>query len=198
MENNEFVNYVNQNLKELYDNFKMVFKFSSEEYANLLKKIIKDILKDSFYKDLVNNNTIDFNKESLLDIKEFLYKLNINEKQIKEIIITIPEIVLFNKMINNIFPIYKNNNFKGLAFVYNNDYRSYSYSNSSYKLNNLNNIVDKNVNYYNYVIDNLLKSLEREDIKSKYDIGENAPLNEKFISLSKDYSKKNYYFKKIL
>ncbi len=198
MENNEFVNYVNQNLKELYDNFKLVFKFSSEEYANLIKKIIKDILKDAFYKDLVNNNTIDFNKESLLDIKEFLYKLNINEKQIKEIIITIPEIVLFNKMINNIFPIYKNNNFKGLAFVYNNDYRSYSYSNSSYKLNNLNNIVDKNVNYYNYVIDNLLKSLEREDIKSKYDIGENASLNEKFISLSKDYSKKNYYFKKIL
>ena len=198
MENNEFVNYINQNLKELYDNFKEIFKFSSEEYANLLKKIIKDILKDSFYKDLVNNNTIDFNKESLLDIKEFLYKLNINEKQIKEIIITIPEIVLFNKMINNIFPIYKNNNFKGLAFVYNNDYRSYSYSNSSYKLNNLNNIVDQNVNYYNYVIDNLLKSLEREDIKSKYDIDENAPLNEKFISLSKDYSKKNYYFKKIL
>ncbi len=197
MESNKFINYVNQNLKELYDNFKVVFKLSRKEYTNLLKKIIKDILKDSFYKDIVNNNNIDFNKESLLAIKEFLDKLNINEKQIREVIITIPEIVLFNKMINNIFPIYKNNNFKGLAFVYNNNYRSYSYSNSSYKLNNLNNIVDSNVNYYNYVIDNLLKSLEREDIKAKYNIDENASLNEKFITLSKHYSKKNYYFKKM-
>ena len=94
------------------------------------------------------------------------------------------------------FPIYKNNNFKGVAFVYNDSYRSYSYSISSYKLNNLNNIVDNNVNYYNYVIDSLLRSLEREDIKSKLSIDENAPLNEKFRSLSKDYSKKNYYFKK--
>ncbi len=196
MENKDFINYLNQNLKELYNNFKIVFNINLEEYNNLVRRIVKDILKDSFYDLLVKNNSIDFNKESLLNIKEYLIKLNLNKEEIKEVIITIPEIVLFNKLINNVFPIYKNNNFKGVAFVYNDSYRSYSYSISSYKLNNLNNIVDNNVNYYNYVIDSLLRSLEREDIKSKLSIDENAPLNEKFRSLSKDYSKKNYYFKK--
>ncbi len=196
MESKEFVNYINQNLGELYNNFKMVFMVNQEEYANILKRIIKDILKDSFYELLLKNNNIDFSKDSLINIKNYLINLNLEEEQIKEVIVTIPEIILFNKMINNIFPIYKNNNFKGLAFVYNNSYRSYSYSMSSYKLNSLNNIVDNNVNYYNYVIDSLLKSLEREDIKEKLKIDENTSLNEKFISLSKDYSKKNYYFKK--
>ena len=196
MENKEFLSYLQNNIKDIYNNFEEILNFNYEEYSNLIKRIIKDITKDSFYENILKNNIIDFSKETLLNTKNIIIKFNVKEEQIKEIIITIPEIILFNKIPNTIFPIYKNNIFKGLAFVYNNDYRSYSFSMSSYKLNNLNNIVDHNVNYYNYVIDSLLKSLEREDIKSKLKIDENASLNEKFKSLSKDYSKKNYYFKK--
>ncbi len=197
MESKEFLNYLKTNVKSIYNNFQEVFNFNYEEYVNLIKRLLKDTINDIFYQRLLTTTTVDLSKENLLKIKELIMKLNIKEDQIKEIIITIPEIVFFANLSENIFPIYKNNIFKGLAFVNGNAYRAYSYSLSSFKLNNLNNIADENVNYFNYVIDSLLRSLERQDIKEKLNLKPNAPLNEKFLSLAKEYSKKNYYFKKL-
>ena len=197
MESKEFLNYLKTNVKSIYNNFQEVFNFNYEEYVNLIKRLLKDTINDIFYQRLLTTTTVDLSKENLLKIKELIMKLNIKEDQIKEIIITIPEIVFFANLSENIFPIYKNNIFKGLAFVNGNTYRAYSYSLSSFKLNNLNNIADENVNYFNYVIDSLLRSLERQDIKEKLNLKPNAPLNEKFLSLAKEYSKKNYYFKKL-
>ena len=184
MESKEFLNYLKTNVKSIYNNFQEVFNFNYEEYVNLIKRLLKDTINDIFYQRLLTTTTVDLSKENLLKIKELIMKLNIKEDQIKEIIITIPEIVFFANLSENIFPIYKNNIFKGLAFVNGNTYRAYSYSLSSFKLNNLNNIADENVNYFNYVIDSL-------------NLKPNAPLNEKFLSLAKEYSKKNYYFKKL-
>ncbi len=195
---NEFLKYLNLNIKKIYDDFVEVFNIDYMEYVTIIKRIVKDITKDDFYKQLLQSDiSINFDKNSLLKVDSYLKLLNMDDNNGKKIVSTIPELILFINNQENIFPIYKNEKFKGFAFVYENNYRSYSCMENNYKLNNLNNITENNVNYYNYVIEDLIKSLDREDIKQSLNIKDNSTLKEKFLSLSKNYSKKNYYFKKI-
>ena len=102
MESKEFLNYLKTNVKSIYNNFQEVFNFNYEEYVNLIKRLLKDTINDIFYQRLLTTTTVDLSKENLLKIKELIMKLNIKEDQIKEIIITIPEIVFFANLSENL------------------------------------------------------------------------------------------------
>lgn len=200
MENKYFLNYLKDNLSRISSSLEKIFSINFDEFSLLIKTIIQDINVDDFYsKTLIYEGKIsNFDEPQLLEIKKLFIHLGLSDLEIKKIIVTIPEILLFSNRIEDIYPIYKNNTFKGIVLINENDYRAYSYSESSYKLASLNNLANNKINDYRYLVENLLNSLKREDIKQQlgFEITEDTKLNDIFLALTKDYSRKNYYFKK--
>ncbi len=199
MENKQFLSYLKNNMVKISLNFENVFSINFEEFSSLINTIIKDVTFDEFYNKLLKKKTQfnSFEESSLLEIKKVFINLGLGELEIKKIILTIPDVILFSDKIEDIYPIYKSNEFKGIAFVNDNEYRAYSYSESSYRLRYLNQILDSKTNNYDYIIESLLNSLKRKDVREELNIKSDNELDlkDKFTVLTRIYSKKNYYLK---
>lgn len=198
MKNEEFLKYLKENIKNIYSNFEMVFKVNYEEFLFIINVIIKDLTYDKFYQNLISENLVQsFDLLALNNLFKMFKDLDLSDEEIKKIILVIPEVILFSQQLNDIHLIYKNNFIKGIAFINQNNYRSYSIPNYAFDEKTLNNILEfRTINSYDYLIKNLLLNLNRNDLKNSYDLADNANLNDKFAALTKAYSKKNYYFKK--
>lgn len=199
MESRETLNYIKENINEIYNNFNVVFNINIEEFSNVIKKIVDYLSNEKFYQRLLNNNklAVCFDEDSLLKSKKYLLSLSLTDVQIKKIILTLPQILLFANIDKNIFSIYKNNDLKGFAFVDDNDYKSYSLFNNNSNL--FDDILENyDVNNYDYLVNEMLKSLKREDVVKNlnFNVNDDVSLITKFDALTKEYSKKNYYFKK--
>lgn len=197
----DFCNFLSQNFKSIYYNFNNVFKINYEEYLNLMKIVMKNLYYDNFYKNLLCdiNFFISFDKESLLEIQNYFMSVGLLEEKIKKLILSTPQILFFSNNLNNIFPIFKNRDFVGVALLHGNDYRAYSFNDLNLNLILLNTLLkESDVNDCNYLVENMLKSLDREDVVEtlNFKFNSDTPLINKFEILSTDYSKKNYYFKK--
>ena len=198
MKNKEFLEYLKDNIKIIYFNFEKVFGVNYEEFFFIIKIIIKDLTYDNFYQNLISEDLIkNFDLVSLTNLLKMFKDLNLDLEEIKKIILVIPEVFLFSQNLNDIHLIYKNDTIKGIAFINQEDYRSYSIPNNALDETTLNNILEfRTINSYDYLIKNLLLNLNRKDIKRSFDLTDNSNLTDKFAALTKIYSKKNYYFKK--
>lgn len=199
MEDNELIIFFKDNISEIYKNINSVYNIDKSEFTSLVKRIIHDLTTDSFYIKMLHNDKLPpkFDSESLMIIKKFLLELGFDNKKIKDIILKIPEMLLFSNNIENIYPIFKGNDFEGCAFLNGKSYKSYLYFEGDDEYH-----FDKDINYinsydYDYLVNMMLNSLNRKDIKNESKLDNNPDLKAKFKALTKDYSLKNYYFKKI-
>ncbi len=203
MEIKKFFEYLKSNVENLYLRFYKVFNLNTYDYYNLIQRLIKDVVNDSFYANLLKNYKVEelFSDDSLIRIKNYLENIEIKGEDVFKVLVTIPEILFFYDDLNGIFPIFRNNNFKGITLVTEDDFRAYSYSPVFYNNSNLNVILEGDViNNYSYLVRSMIESLERSDVKNvlaKENRIITGSLRQKFLILEKDTSKKNYYFKKI-
>jgi len=135
-----------------------------------------------------------FNKEKLNNLKDFLLKLDMSTTKLKKMIINTPQILLYSTRINLIYPIFKNDEFKGYALINNDKFKSYSISNINQ--NDFSSEGYYEFYNYDYIVNQMLEQLNREDIKEELKIENNADLKTKFNSLVREYSMKNYHFKR--
>lgn len=200
MESKQFIEYLNTNIHLILSNLKKNLDINQEESTYLINLIIKDLLTDEYYSRLINSKLdfLPFGENAIQSIKNIFISVGIDESEIKKIILTIPEILLFYDSFESIYLIYKSSKFRGVAFLNGKDYRAYSYSESSFRLRYLNIALDSRINDFTYLIEKLLRSLEREDIKKSTNLeSQNEDdLKNKFAALTRSYSKKNYYLRK--
>ena len=200
MESKQFIKYLNTNIHLILSNLKKNLDINQEESTYLINLIIKDLLTDEYYFRLINSKLdfLPFEESAIQSIKNIFISVGIDESEIKKIILTIPEILLFYDSFESIYLIYKSSKFRGIAFLFLLDYRAYSYSESSFRLRYLNIALDSRINDFTYLIEKLLRSLDREDIKKTTNLeSQNEDdLKNKFAALTRSYSKKNYYLRK--
>ena len=200
MESKQFIKYLNTNIHLILSNLKKNLDINQEESTYLINLIIKDLLTDEYYFRLINSKLdfLPFEESAIQSIKNIFISVGIDESEIKKIILTIPEILLFYDSFESIYLIYKSSKFRGIAFLYGEDYRAYSYSESSFRLRYLNIALDSRINDFTYLIEKLLRSLDREDIKKTTNLESQSEddLKNKFAALTRIYSKKNYYLRK--
>ena len=200
MESKQFIEYLNTNIHLILSNLKKNLDINQEESIYLINLIIKDLLTDEYCSRLINSKLdfLPFEESAIQSIKKIFISVGIDESEIKKIILTIPEILLFYDSFESIYLIYKSSKFRGIAFLYGEDYRAYSYSESSFRLRYLNIALDSRINDFTYLIEKLLRSLDREDIKKTTNLESQSEddLKNKFAALTRIYSKKNYYLRK--
>ena len=200
MESKQFIEYINTNIYIILSNLKKNLDISQEESIYLINLIIKDLLNDEYYSRLINSKLefFPFEESTIQSIKKIFISVGIDESEIKKIILTIPEILLFYDSFESIYLIYKSSKFSGIAFLNGEDYRAYSYSESSFRLRYLNIALDSRINDFTYLIEKLLRSLDREDIKKTTNLESQnkEDLKNRFMALTRSNSKKNYYLRK--
>ena len=200
MDSKQFIEYLNTNIHLILSNLKKNLDINQEESTYLINLIIKDLLTDEYYFRLINS-TLDFlpfEESAMQSIKKIFISVGIDESEIKKIILTIPEILLFYDSFESIYLIYKSSKFRGIAFLNGEDYRAYSYSESSFRLRYLNIALDSRINDVTYLIEKLLRSLDREDVKRSTNLESQneEDLKNRFMALTSFNSKKNYYLSK--
>lgn len=200
MESKQFIEYLNTNIHLILSNLKKNLDINQEESTYLINLIIKDLLTDEYYFRLINSKLdfLPFEESAIQSIKKIFISVGIDESEIKKIILTIPEILLFYDSFESIYLIYKSSKFRGIAFLNGEDYRAYSYSESSFRLRYLNIALDSRINDFTYLIEKLLRSLDREDIKKTTNLESQnkEDLKNRFMALTRSNSKKNYYLRK--
>lgn len=192
MQSKEFLEILRNNTDDLFQNFHDIYKLNFKQTIDILERIINNALNDEFFKKMLENQEIDFlfDKNYLLRIKNHLLSFGITEETIKRIIINTPQILLFSNNIDNIHLLFKNNFYKGYVLTHNNDYKSYGFFNSL-------SIDDYDITNCDYIIRDMFNSLERNDIKTINNFNEKPKiqLDDKINALTKENSKKNFYFK---
>ena len=169
----DFVDYINQNLKQIYNNIYSVFGITKEEFKILILNIIKFFeYKNIDEKDYSPNV---FSIDALSKLKLVLIKLELTEEEIKQIIIKSPIIILYCDNLKDIYYLYKNKKFYGYTILDNKEYETYL----------LNSNLNSNIISNNYIID---KMFDYYGVKNYS--------QEEFDKLECEFKLKNYYFKK--
>lgn len=194
------------NIDQIFENMNTIFNISKDEMTKIITHILY-IDDDVFYKSVINSKSLlCFSEKNLIKLKNYLKEMTDDDNLIKNIIVYIPEILLFSNNCNNIFPLYKSNEFKGIVLLNNEKYKAYDYH--SYFLNpNYNIFYDGNLNMYRVkkrndiqeceiIVQSMLELLSRKDIMDYYGLNNNSTLEDKFYALSSRYNKRNYYFYK--
>ena len=173
MKNQDFIEYIKLNLKQIYNNISNVFGIDNEEFRILVLNIIKFFEYKKTNKKEYSINV--FSIDVLSKLKSELTKLGLTEEEIKQIITKSPIIILYSDNLNDIYYLYKNRNYYGYTVLYNGEYETYL----------LNSNLDSNIISNNYIIDRMFDYYNVKDYT-----------NEEFDSLECDFKLKNYYFKK--
>ena len=196
MEDKNFVQFIENNVGEIIENIMNTFELDMYESKEVLLRCVNIIVKDPFYNSSMDYEMINgiFNKVKLNNLKDFLLKLDMSTTELKKMIINTPQILLYSTRINLIYPIFKNDEFKGYALINNDKFKSYSISNINQ--NDFSSEGYYEFYNYDYIVNQMLEQLNREDIKEELKIENNADLKTKFNSLVREYSMKNYHFKR--
>lgn len=189
---NQFELFIYKNVDIIFSNFIKVFNMNKEEVLATIKNLITILKKDQFYSNYKKFFITNFSLSNLNNLKEYLLKHGLSENEIKKTIIRMPGMIFLNETLENIYLIFKGKQYKGYVVFNNNDIKSYVY------LGNSDLICGKNNNYYEneYIIKEMLKNANREDVSEFLNIQSDYKIKEKLDCLKEDFCLKNYYLKK--
>ena len=179
---------------KIYENLEGILSIPKEALRGIVTNFLNEIFTNKLYIEIIEKEKIEdiLTKENVLKIISFLKNNGLIEEEIRSIIINSPAILLFGLNIDNIYLIYKGGVCRGYLLLNNNKYRTYRI------LRNIQEDVTITGDMLNcdYIIEEMLESLERVDIRKTLEININDDLKTKFDKLSNIPSKKNYVFKK--
>ena len=193
------------NLLELVKSLKEVYNYADKKIELILNKLLIEKKNDSFYENIDISSIL--NKETPIIIMNYLKRHSLTEEEIKIIVLNHPYLLMYSNNLDNLFIVFKNNEYKAYVLLDGDTYRCYKSIGSIYNennhsfeeeynyLNNNKNIVFSDL-YDNAYISPIISSVKRKDIKELLKIEEKDSIKEKFNKLSKEYSRKNIYFKK--
>lgn len=212
----KYYNFYKNNLEEIYKNLNTIFKINIKEFEEVMVNSTNG-LSNSFFEESLKDIDLKqcYEQESLQNLVSSFKSVNINEEQIKQIILKYPEIITFSNMTNNIQYLFKAHDLKAILLIFNEKYNYYIID--SYLLKNYNYYIDNNLKHNIYINDmdtyyenvnkqtyknspvdyfnELLKILDREDIKKYYNLNDDSTLLQKVNVLSADFNKREFYIK---
>lgn len=174
MSRDEIIEFIKDNMKSIYDNFKTTFDITIEEF----EKIIINFILSFDYNASLRKKDISkeiFSVESLNALRDTLREYGIKDKQIKSVIIKSPIILIYDKELERIHYIYKKDKYIGYTIVEDDEYNTYLYNEN----------IDSNLVSNNYIADQIIKykNIDKDKLTD-------------FIKAEENYKLKNYYYKK--
>ena len=213
MKKMNFLNYVKTNQESLYSIFNSTFVLTEIEFNEIFFQLLSiDYEKDVFYNTLYQNETFYecFNVENLTNLRNFLMQIGLDDTNLKRVINDVPEIILMSSRIDNIYPLFKCDSFKGIAFLQGDTFKSFMLPNviDFYKVKRFRDYDFSieyerllRLEYYNQyenkdTIGCLIDNLNKAETMIYYGLTLNSSLKDKFDALACVFDQFNYYFLK--
>lgn len=213
MKRETLLNFVKKNQEVLFSIFNSVFVIDKLEFNEIMFQIMSiNFDYDEFYGKLYQNESFYdcFKIENLTGLRKFLMQIGLDDQNLKRVINDVPEIVLMSNKIDSIYPLFKCDDFKGIAFLNGDTFKAFMLPKviDFFKVKKFRNY-DFNIeyerlislNYYNEyenkeTISQLMDTLNRNDSMVYYGLTINSSLKDKFDALANVFDQFNYYFLK--
>lgn len=208
-----FLNFVKTNQDALYSIFNSTFVLDKMEFNEIIFQLLSiDYERDPFYSLVYQNESFYecFKIENLTNLRNFLMQIGLNDVNLKRVINDVPEIVLMSNRIENVYPLFKCDDFKGIALLQGDSFKSFMLPSviDFYKVKRFRDY-DFNIeyerlirlDYYNQyenidTVGGLIDNLARTDVMIYYGLSLNSTLKDKFDALAAVFDQFNYYFLK--
>lgn len=213
MKRMNLLNYVKTNQESLFSVFSSTFVVDKIEFNEIMFQIMSiNFDYDEFYGPLYQNDSFFdcFKVENLTGLRNFLMQIGLDEPNLKRVINDVPEIVLLSTRIESIYPLFKCDDFKGVAFLQGDSFKSFMLPKiiDFYKVKRFRDY-DFSIEYerlisleYHNQYENketvvqLMETLTRNDVMIYYGLSVNSTLQDKFDALASVFDQFNYYFLK--
>lgn len=213
MKRMDLLNFVKTNQDMIYTNFSTVFSLDKIETNEVIFQIMSiNFELDEFYIQLYRDESFYdcFKIEHLTSLRNFLMQIGLDETNLKRVINDVPEIVLLSNKIESIYPLFKCDDFKGVALLQGNTFKSFMLPKiiDFYKVKKFRNY-DFNIEYERLIrleyyneyenkdtVMELMETLNRNDTMTYYGLNNESTLKDKFDALANVFDQFNYYFLK--
>ena len=128
MKKMNLLNYVKTNKETLYSVFNNTFELTEIEFNEVIFQLLSiDYERDPFYSSLYQNETFYecFNVENLTNLRNYLMQIGLDDVNLKRVINDVPEVILLSSKIDCIYPLFKCDNFKGIALLQGDSFKSF-------------------------------------------------------------------------
>ncbi len=213
MKKMNLLNYVKTNKETLYSVFNNTFVLTEIEFNEVIFQLLSiDYERDPFYSSLYQNETFYecFNVENLTNLRNYLMQIGLDDVNLKRVINDVPEVVLLSSKIDCIYPLFKCDNFKGIALLQGDSFKSFMLPNiiDFYKVKRFRDY-DLNIEYERLIrleyfnqyenkdtVNSLIGTLTKAETMIYYGLTLNSSLKDKFDALATVFDQFNYYFLK--
>lgn len=213
MKKMNLLNYVKTNQDNLFSVFNSTFSVDKLEFNEIMFQIMSiNYDYDEFYGLLYQNESFYncFNVENLINLRNFLMQIGLDEGNLKRVINDVPEIILLSNSTESIYPLFKCDDFKGIAFLQGNSFKAFMLPKiiDVFKVKKFRNY-DFNIEYERLIrleyyneyenketVIQLMETLTRNESMIYYGLSINSTLKDKFDALASVFDQFNYYFLK--
>lgn len=213
MKRKTLLEFVKTNQDVLFSIFNTTFDIDKLEFNEVMFQIMSiNFDYDEFYGALYQNESFYecFKIENLTSLRNFLMQIGLDDQNLKRVINDVPEIVLLSTKIDSIYPLFKCDDFKGIAFLQGSSFKAFMLPKviDFFKVKKFRNY-DFNIeyerlislSYYNEyenkeTVSQLMETLNRNDSMVYYGLTINSTLKDKFDALANVFDQFNYYFLK--
>ena len=213
MKRKTLLNFVQTNQEYLFNALNTTFGIDKLEFNEIMFQIMSiNFDYDSFYGSLYQDVSFYecFKIENLMILKNFLMQIGLDDKNLKRVINDVPEIILLSTRIDSIYPLFKCDDFKGIAFLHGDSFKSFMLPQiiDFYKVKRFRDYDFSieyerllRLEYYNQyenkeTVSQLVDGLSRNDVMNYYGLTINSTLQDKFNALASVFDQFNYYFLK--
>lgn len=208
----EILAYIYENYTYIVDFFINSFNVDKNQANNTVEVLLKCVARDEFYADTKLDDVISiFNKQNVYKIQNFFAASGVTREQMVQVIVQIPEILFYINKLENVFLIYKNEEFVGYLLRKGENYQAYRllFPKNSYEEESEEEIINRwritNIpeqihvvdnHSYSKMIDKVLYQLKsRSDLRKEYGISDDATTEEMLYALTKRYKTNDLYLK---
>lgn len=175
---------------------------SNEEQIGIIYNLVANSMSNDFFTE---ENLPVAPIPSFEQVLIYLEQNGLSPEEIKELITKSPQVLLFCEHLDDIYLVFKGDEYRTCILVDDNEYRSYSkdsfdYMNMLYQdidaVKEFPNLVTKLIeNTDDYKVETILNSTIREDVAGAYGITETDTIKEVLEKMKSSYSEKNFYVK---
>ena len=201
MKKMNLLNYVKTNQDNLFSVFNSTFSVDKLEFNEIMFQIMSiNYDYDEFYGLLYQNESFYncFNVENLINLRNFLMQIGLDEGNLKRVINDVPEIILLSNSTESIYPLFKCDDFKGIAFLQGNSFKAFMLPKiiDVFKVKKFRNY-DFNIEYERLIrleyyneyenketVIQLMETLTRNESMIYYGLSINSTLKDKFDALA--------------
>ncbi|MBQ4571065.1 MAG: HNH endonuclease [Bacilli bacterium] len=213
MKRKTLLEFVKTNQEVLFSIFNSTFNIDKLEFNEVMFQIMSiNFDYDEFYGSLYQNESFYecFKIENLTSLRNFLMQIGLDEQNLKRVINDVPEIILLSNKIDSIYPLFKCDDFKGIAFLHESSFKAFMLPKvidffKAKKFRNYDFSIEYerliSLSYYNEyenkeTVSQLMETLNRNDSMIYYGLTINSTLKDKFDALANVFDQFNYYFLK--